>query len=77
MSFSPDGQTIASGNLDNTIRLWDITTGKLIKTLVGHTNHLNSVEFSADGNTLVSMSGDNTILLWDIASTVNTTNTPK
>ncbi|OUL34354.1 ribosome assembly protein 4, partial [Nostoc sp. T09] len=62
--FSPDGQKLASSGLDNTIKIWDITTGKAIKTLAGH----SSVVFSPDGQKLASGSGDNTIKIWDIAT---------
>ena len=39
VAFSPDGNTIATGSWDDTIRLWDVSTGKNIRTtLTGHTN---------------------------------------
>ncbi|NEP35876.1 caspase family protein, partial [Moorena sp. SIO3B2] len=65
VSFSRDGQTLASGSTDNTIKLWDPKTGKEIRTLHGHDNVVNSVSFSRDGQTLASGSTDNTIKLWD------------
>ncbi len=44
--FSPDAKTIASASDDKTIKLWDLTTGKLLKTLTGHGSWVNSVVFS-------------------------------
>ena len=65
VAFSLDGDTLASGSWDNTIRLWDPHRGKLKTTLIGHTDDVMSVAFSPDGNALVSGSWDNTIRLWD------------
>ena len=68
VAFSPDGRTIASGSDDHTIKLWDAASGRELRTLQGHTGHVNSVAFSPDGRTIASGSGDNTIKLWDAAS---------
>ncbi len=66
VSFSPDGNLIASASEDATIRLWNVKSGELIRTLVGHTAFVNSVSFSPDGNFIASASNDNTIRLWDV-----------
>ncbi|TGO07686.1 hypothetical protein BTUL_0253g00020 [Botrytis tulipae] len=66
VAFSPDGKQIVSGSYDNTIRLWDTTTGLQIQpTLEGHTGSVYSVAFSPDGKQVVSGSDDNTVRLWD------------
>ena len=70
LSFSRDGQTLASGSFDKTARLWGASTGNHQKTLTGHTDAVLSVAFSPDGQTIASGSWDNTIRLWD-ASTGN------
>ncbi len=69
VAYSPDGRTLASagGYFDNTVRLWDVATGKLKQTLSDHIGEVTSVLYSPDGCTLASVGGyvDETIRLWD------------
>ena len=68
VAFSPDGNTLASGSWDDTIRIWDVATGSHKEPLRGNRYIVYSVAFSPDGNTLASASGDTNIRLWDVAT---------
>ncbi len=65
VAFSPDGQTLASGSWDSTIKLWRVSDGSLIRTLTGHTSSVRSVAFSPDGQMLAS--GSREIKLWNVS----------
>jgi dipeptidyl aminopeptidase/acylaminoacyl peptidase len=64
VSFSPDGQTIATGSSDKTVKLWN-RDGTLLKTLTGHNDSVWSVSFSPDGQTIATGSSDKTVKLWN------------
>lgn len=64
--FSPDGQRIATGSEDKSIRIWDAKTGKELRKLMGHSGPVVDVNFSPDGTKLVSASSDSTARVWDI-----------
>ncbi len=71
VAFSPDGKTLASAGGEE-VRLWDVTTGKNIATLEGHTDWALCVAFSPDGTILASGSADKTVRLWNIRTSKNT-----
>jgi WD40 repeat protein len=68
IAFSPDGKYVASGGMDNNVKIWNAETGREIRTLQGHTSYIYFVTFSPDGRFLVSTSHDATIRLWEVAS---------
>lgn len=64
---SPDGKTIISGSDDNTLKIWDLNSQKLLRTLKGHTDWVYAVAISADSQTIVSGSKDKTLKLWRLS----------
>ena len=66
IAWSPDGQSLASGSFDRTLKLWDTDRGELRQTLEGHTLNIHSVAWSPNGRLLASGSWDKTIKLWDV-----------
>jgi WD40 repeat protein len=64
VAFSADGAILASGNHGNTIKLWQLSTGKLLYTLTGHSAPVVSVAFNPHSGIIASGSVDSTIKLW-------------
>ena len=58
VAFSPDNRWLASGGRDNVIKLWDLATGYVLRTLYGHSSNVNALAVSPDGKLLASGSGD-------------------
>jgi WD40 repeat protein len=68
VSFHPDGDHVAVGCADGTIRIWDLKAGKVVQSLFGHTNNVYSVAFSSNHQRLASAGADRTIRIWDLAT---------
>ncbi|OUL33649.1 hypothetical protein BV372_15750 [Nostoc sp. T09] len=68
VDLSPDGQTIAVGDANGNIYLWNISTTQLLGIFSGHVGFVWSVAFSPDGRTLASSSTDSSVRLWDVQS---------
>ena len=57
-----------SGSRDKTLKLWDLASGKELRTFTGHSDGVTSVAIAPDGRTALSGSPDKTLKLWDLAS---------
>jgi len=67
-AISADGRVAASASFDQSLILWDVTTGTALRVLRGHQGAVNACAFSPDGRQLVSASSDRTLRIWDCAS---------
>src|SRR6185369_6923530 len=58
VAFSPDNRWLASGGKDDVIKIWDLNTGNILRTLYGHSSNINALAVSDDGQLLASGSGN-------------------
>ncbi|MCS7159433.1 MAG: WD40 repeat domain-containing protein, partial [Gemmatales bacterium] len=66
VAVTPDGRYVVSGSGDNTVRLWDLSSGQAVQRFTGHTESVLSVAVSPDGRYVVSGSDDKTVRVWYI-----------
>ncbi|WP_372936140.1 WD40 repeat domain-containing protein, partial [Seonamhaeicola sp.] len=64
--FSPDNNLIATASWDNSVKLWNAKTGRLLHTFKGHTDWVGSVSFSSDGELILTASKDKTAKIWSV-----------
>lgn len=64
--YSPDGRYIATASDDHTARIWDSSTGKIVRILEGHTDEILSICYSRDGTRLVTVGRDLIGRVWNV-----------
>ncbi|TNY24352.1 Wdr5 protein [Rhodotorula diobovata] len=68
VAWSPRGDLVASGGVDETVRVWDVQKGRCMRVLPAHSEPVSAVQFSRDGTMLVSCSWDGYIRIWDTST---------
>jgi WD40 repeat protein len=67
VAVSPDGKTVATGQNDKVVRIWDLASAREVESFRGHTDAVTAVIYAPDGKTLYSGSLDQTVRRWDLA----------
>jgi WD40 repeat protein len=68
VAVTPDGQRAVSASGDETLKVWDLGSGRELHTLTGHTSYVTAVAVTPDGQRAVSASWDRTLKVWDLGS---------
>ena len=68
VAVTPDGRHAVSGSREKTLKVWDLDTGALVRTLEGHADRVTGVAVTADGRRTVSASWDKTLKVWNLGT---------
>jgi len=68
VAVTADGKRAISASQDETLKVWDLRSGRALRTLEGHSGSVDGVAVTADGKRVVSASSDKTLKVWDLES---------
>lgn len=68
VAVSPDSNYVATGSRDKSAKLWELSTGREVRSFLGHETTVNSLDFSADGKYLITGSSDHSARVWEVAT---------
>jgi len=68
VAVSPDSNYVATGSRDKSAKLWELSTGREVRSFLGHQFSVNSLAFSSDGKYLITGNGDQTAKVWEVAT---------
>jgi len=71
VAISPDSNLVASGSRDKSAKLWELSTGREVRSFLGHEGSVNSIDFSSDGKLMITSSADMTAKIWEVATGKN------
>jgi WD40 repeat protein len=64
VAVTPDGQKVVTGSADRTVKVWEMASGRLLRTLEGHKDTVYAVAVFPDGRSIVTGSADRTVRIW-------------
>lgn len=65
VAFSPDGQRLATGSNDTTVKIWDVVRCSVVRTLREPEGVVNAVAYTPDGKLVAAASGDGWVYVWE------------
>ncbi len=65
VAVSPDSNYVATGSRDKSAKLWELSSGREVRSFLGHEASVNSLDFSSDGKYLITSSGDKSLRVWE------------
>ncbi len=68
LEFSPDGEQLASGSFDRTVRLWNVKSGDCVRVLERQANWISNLAYSPDGQFLATGCANETASIWSLAT---------
>jgi WD40 repeat protein len=66
VSFAYQQNIVVSGSQDETVRYWDVRSGKCLRIITAHSETVTSVSFSRDGTLILSSGYDGVARIWDV-----------
>ena len=68
VAVTPDGRFAISASMDDTLKVWELSTGQAIRTLEGHIGRVSGVAVTPDGRFAVSASWDGNLKVWELST---------
>lgn len=77
VTVSPNSNLVATGSRDKSAKLWELSTGREVRSFLGHEGTVNCIDFSPDGKLMITSSADKTAKIWEVATGKEIFTTPE